>query len=59
LYWVTAAPPAMRMWMPLEAASLLAVYLYARTGDPITVSVAAVAVLLFVVLNPVFLQRQR
>jgi hypothetical protein len=58
-YWTTAAPRAMRMWMPLEGASLLAVYLYARTGAHIPLAVAAVAVSLFVVLNPAFLERQR
>ena len=58
LFWTTAATPALLTWAPLEGASLLAVFLYARTGAPPTIAVAAVAVLLFVALNPAHLERR-
>ena len=58
LYWTTAASPALVAWAPLEAASLLAIYLYARTGAQITIAVAAVAVLIFVALNPAYFERR-
>jgi hypothetical protein len=57
LYWTKAASPALLTWAPLEAASLLAIYLYARTGAQSTIAVAAVAVLLFVALNPARFER--
>jgi hypothetical protein len=52
LFWSTAGPYAMRVWGALEAASLLAVFVYARTRSIQAVAVAAVALLLFIVLNP-------
>ncbi len=57
LYWTRAARPALITWAPLEGASLVAVFLYARTGALITIAVAALAVLLFVALNPAYLER--
>jgi hypothetical protein len=58
LYWTTAATPALLTWAPLEGASLLAIFLYARTGAQTTIAVAAIAVLLFVALNPAYLERR-
>ena len=58
LFWTTAATPALLTWAPLEGASLLAVFLYARTGASPTSAVAAVAMLLFVALNPAHLERR-
>ena len=58
LFWTTATTPALLTWMPLDAASLLAVFVYARTGWQIAIAVAAVAVVLFVVLNPGYLERR-
>jgi hypothetical protein len=58
LFWVRAAPPAMLVWAPLDAAGLLAVFVYARTRSILAVVVAAVAVLLFIVLNPGYLERR-
>lgn len=58
LFWRTAFQPAMLVWTPLEAASLLAVYVSARTHSIPAVAVAAVAVLLFIGLNPGYLERR-
>ena len=58
LYWKTAATPALLTWAPLEGASLLVIFLYARTGAQSTIAVAAIAVLLFVALNPAHLERR-
>jgi hypothetical protein len=52
LFWSVAGPYAMRVWAALEAASLLAVLVYTRTRSIAAVVVAAVALLLFIVLNP-------
>jgi ABC-type xylose transport system permease subunit len=57
LFWRAAGPPAMLVWIPLEAASLLAVFLFARTRSMAAVAVAAVAVILFIMLNPAYLER--
>ena len=56
-YWTRASSPAMLMWMPLEGACLLSIYLYARTGEPLTVVVAGIAIALFMLLNPGYLGR--
>jgi hypothetical protein len=58
LFWMTAGPLAMRVWAALEAAALLAVFVYTRTRSMPAVAVAAVAVLLFIVLNPGYLERR-
>jgi hypothetical protein len=58
LFWKAAGPPAMLVWMPLEAASLLAVFVSAHTHSIQAVAVAAVAILLFIVLNPGYLERR-
>jgi hypothetical protein len=58
LFWRAAGPPAMLVWMPLEAASLLAVFVSARTRSIPAVAVAAVAVILFIVLNPGYLEKR-
>ena len=52
LFWSVAGPYAMRVWAALEAASLLAVLVYTRTRSISAVAVAAVALTLFIVLNP-------
>ena len=46
LYWTTAATPALLTWAPLEGASLLAIFLSARTGAQTAIAVGAIAVLL-------------
>jgi hypothetical protein len=58
LFWTRATAPALLTWAPLEAASLIAVFVYARTGSQPALAVAAVAVILFVVLNPAYLERR-
>ena len=58
LFWTKAATPALVTWAPLEAASLLSVFLYARTGSQPAIAVAAVALLQFVLLNPAYLERR-
>jgi hypothetical protein len=58
LFWSVAGPYAMRVWAPLEAASLLAVLIYTRSRSIAAVAVAAVALLLFVVLNPGYFERR-
>ncbi len=57
-YWVAATPRAMMAWAPLEAGSLLAVYLSARTHSITAVAVAVVTVLVFITLNPGSLERR-
>jgi hypothetical protein len=52
LFWSVAGPLAMPVWAALEAAGLLAVLVYTRTRSIAAVAVAAVALLLFIVLNP-------
>jgi hypothetical protein len=58
LFWVKAVAPAMITWASLEAASLLSIFLYVRTGSPAAIAVAALAVALFVVFNPANLERR-
>ena len=58
LFWARASVPAFRMWALLEGASLLGVYLYARTGTSAPLGVALVAVVLSIVLNPMYLQKR-
>jgi hypothetical protein len=58
LFWMRAATPAMVTWAPLEAACLLGVFLYGNTGSASAMGVAAVAVVLFVILNPAYLERR-
>jgi hypothetical protein len=57
LFWTRAATPALRTWALLEGASLLTVYLYARSGGPAPIGVALVAITLFIVFNPSYLER--
>jgi len=58
-FWRTAAPRALQMWAPLEGASLLAVYVYAHTGTTAAIAIVVLAVLLFLLLNPSYLEGQR
>jgi hypothetical protein len=48
----------MRVWAALEAASLLAVLVYTRIRSIAAVVVAAVALLLFIVLNPGYFEER-
>lgn len=57
-FWMTAAGPALVTWAFLDAASLLGILLYALTGSPSGLGVTAVAVVLFVILNPAHLERR-
>jgi hypothetical protein len=56
-FWSVAGPYVMRVWGALEAASLLSVLVYTRTRSISAVAVAAVALLLFIVLNPGYFER--
>jgi hypothetical protein len=57
-YWSSnARPAAMITWAPLEAACLGSVVLYANTGAPSAIAVLAIAVVLFITLNPALLER--
>ena len=47
----------MLTWAPLEAACLGSVVLYANTGTPSAIAVLAIAVVLFITLNPASLER--
>lgn len=58
LFWMTAATPALLTWAPLDAASLLAVFVYARTGSMSAIVVAVIAGILFALLNPAYLERR-
>jgi hypothetical protein len=58
LFWRAAGPPAMLVWAPLDAAGLLAVFVYSRTRSISAVAVATVAVILFIVLNPGYLEKR-
>lgn len=58
LFWVAAVAPAMITWASLEAASILSIFLYVRTGSLSAIAVAALAVALFVVFNPANLERR-
>lgn len=57
-YWAAEArAAAMITWAPLEAACLASIVLYANTGAPAAVAVGAIAVILFIVLNPASLEK--
>ena len=51
-FWKRAGSPALIAWAFLEGAGLLAVVLYSRTGSRAAISVAGVAIFIFVLLNP-------
>ena len=57
-YWTTARSPAMLVWAPLEVASLLSVVTYVNTGAQSAIAVGAIAVVLFIALNPASLERR-
>jgi hypothetical protein len=57
LYWMTANVPALLTWAPLEGASVLAVFVYGVTGSLPAIGIAAVAILLFILLNPAHLEK--
>ena len=58
LFWTRANTPAMVTWATIEGASLLAVFLYGQTSEPGAVGVAAIAVLIFVWINPGYFERR-
>ena len=59
LFWSTAVTPAMIVWSPLQAAGLIAVFLYAETGSSLGIAIAAVAIVLMAVLRPGHFERRR
>ena len=58
LFWSGAVTPALITWAAVEGAGLLSVLLYALTGAQSAIAVAAVAIILFLSLNPTFLERR-
>ena len=58
LFWPKATGPALVMWLSLEGPCLLAIWLYGCTGSQSALGVAAIAAVLFVILNPAYLERQ-
>ena len=58
VYWSSPArPAAMLMWAPLEGASLASIVVYLNTGAQSAIAVGAIAVVLFIVLNPAALEK--
>jgi hypothetical protein len=57
-FWKRAGPPALIAWAFLEGAGLLAIVLYSHTGSRAAISVAGVAILVFVLLNPAYFERR-
>jgi FtsH-binding integral membrane protein len=57
-FWKRTGPPALIVWAFLEGAALLAIVLYSQTGSRAAISVAAVAVFVFVLLNPAYFERR-
>ena len=57
-FWMAGGTPALLTWAALEASSLIAVFVYARTGSVSAIAIAAAAGLLFVLLNPAHLERR-
>jgi hypothetical protein len=55
-FWKRAGQPALIVWAFLEGPGLLAVVLYSQTGSRAAISVAAVAVLILVLLNPAYFE---
>jgi hypothetical protein len=58
LFWTTAATPALTMWMAIDMAGLLCVFLYALTGSQAAIGIASIAVVLFIIQNPARLERR-
>ena len=59
LFWATAATWALLTWASLEAATVLAVLAYALASSQHAAAVATVAMILFAVTNPAYLERRR
>jgi FtsH-binding integral membrane protein len=51
-FWMRAGPPALIAWAFLEGVCLLDIVLYSQTGSGAAISIAAVSVLVFILLNP-------
>jgi len=57
-FWKSAAPLAMRVWAPLEGASLASVVVYSLSGRPESIAVGLLALALYLLLNPSYLERR-
>ena len=57
-FWRTAAPRAMPVWAALEGAGLAAVVIYSQSGRPESIAVALLAVALYLLINPSYLERR-
>jgi hypothetical protein len=55
-FWQRAGQPALIVWALLEGAALLALVLYSHTGSRAAIATAAVAVFVFVLLNPAYFE---
>jgi hypothetical protein len=45
-------------WAPLEAASLFGLVVYSHTRSPVALAIVAVVVVLFISLNPAYLEKR-
>lgn len=57
-FWQRAGPPALRAWSFLEGASLLGIVLYSQTASRAAISIAGVALVIFVLMNPGYFERR-
>ena len=57
LFWSTATMPALVTWALLEGAAMLALFVYAATSSVAALAIAGVAVLLYALLNPWYLEK--
>jgi hypothetical protein len=58
LFWTRANTHAVMAWAPLEAASLFGLVVYSFTRSPVALAIVAVVVLLFIGLNPAYLEKR-
>ena len=58
LFWARAGTPALVSWAPLEATSLFGVLIYGFTGSLVAIAIAAGVLLLFIGLNPAYLEKR-
>ena len=57
-FWLRAVTPALISWAPLEGAGLAGIVVYSQTGSLTGVAVAAVAVSIFLLLNPGYFEKR-
>ncbi len=57
-FWLTAFQKAMIPWALLEAAALLAIVVYWRTGSRAAIAVGVVVIVIFTLLNPGYFERR-